>query len=259
MIQNAQWNKLLQSGLTLGALILFGFGFQSALVPAADADHLQVQGFSPLHGWKLDIRGVTGQLVQGEETWELEFLRRSLGMGGFLHNYEYLARRPDDFMYAQIMLNRSGSRFWAFLFRYGTGTAEWELFEGEYVAQRKIKAQPSFLEGYKPLAPLPDYHGRAFRVSSTVADIRPEEGTIQHPDLRLQVFPIAEVEVTESWSEFWSFGIDPHTEHTYLLFFYTITPDTTLLDLWDGRIFSLPLGQAVVTGGEIHVARGSQP
>ena len=238
--------------LWLFGLMLFLSG---ALVTAGAQPEPHIQGASSLRGWTIDVQGSRGAFSADGENWDIEFFNRSLGMSGFLHIMEFVGRKPENFIYLQVFVNDAGNSFWIFAFNYKLGTAQWGFFEGDYGNVRGIEAKPTLMEEYVPTGKVPDYRGQDFRVFSNTAKVSPTQGTISHPELQLSVYPVTQIVVTNSWSEFWSIGIDPQTRHTYLLFFYTISSNTTLIDLWNGRVFGLPLGQATITGGTITVTR----
>ncbi len=234
----------------LGGMILLLLAVPAAL-EAETVPH--IQGTSQVQGWSIDVKGSTGTFTADGESWEIEFIGRSLGLNGFLHTLEFLGRKPDNFIDLQVLVNVSGDSFWIFAFNYKEGRAEWGFFEGDY-DMRGLSAEPTQLDGYAPAGKVPDYQGQDFRISSEASEISPHGGTVSLPELRINVYPITQVKVTEVWSEFWSVGIDPESRHTYFLILYTISPNAVIVDLWTGRVFSLPLGQATITGDTVQLS-----
>jgi hypothetical protein len=214
-----------------------------------------IQGHGLAGRWSMEVHGASGIFVEDGEVWRIEFIFQHLGLNDFAHSLVFLGRKPENFLLLFLDINLVGDSFLAFRFNYKRASLAADQFAGRYDI-RGIEPQPSFLEGYVPRGPVPNYIGRDFHIVSAHSNISPQGGTVTHEELgSLEVFPIYSGVIPSQWSEFWMIGIDHSTEHTYFLMYYDITPNTWIIDLWDGHVRNLPLGKAVVLEGRVTVQR----
>jgi hypothetical protein len=100
---------------------------------------------------------------------------------------------------------------------------------------------------------VPDYIGYDFRVASPYSRISPAEGDVHYEQLQLEVYPVYQVNALNEWNEFWMIGVNPQSLHTYNLIYYSNQHRAWVIDLWNGYVSLLPLGQAIIIGGQVQV------
>lgn len=105
-----------------------------------------------------------------------------------------------------------------------------------------------------PLGRVPNYKGYKFNVSSAISKVDPENGTVKNK-LNLNVYPIYNVIVNPTWSEFWCIGINLSNNHTYHLIYYTISKNMWVIDLWSGQVSARILGKATLFSEEVNIRR----
>jgi len=242
-------------GKTLKKLVLFGFIVLLPVLNIAEAQALpHIQGRSIGYGWTIGVWGSKGTFRADGLTWEIEYIFKNGGLAGFSNTLWFLGRRPDNFALLHIYTNQAGNSFTVLYYNYKDSTYRADQFGGSYDING-LGAASTFMPGYVPRGKVPDYMGLDFLIFSSFSNIVPAGGKVSYPGLQLTIYPVFYVPVTPVWSEIWAIAIDPATQHTYFLIFYTITTEAWVIDLWSGQINNLPLGQVLIAGGQITVAR----
>jgi len=237
----------------MGAVIVLLF-ILLLLVPAPQAqDAPHIIGKSLNYDWEIEVYGSQGVFRADGDEWPIEFFLETPGLGGYLRVLSFLGRKEDNFINVHVFLNYSGEDFFVNYYNYKDNALLVDSFEGSYHII-ELEAAPTLMEGYVPTGKVPNYEGQDFRISSQFAEISPAQGRVFHPQLQLVVYPVYNVVISSSWSEFWMIGVDPSTHHTYFLIFYT-TPSAWVIDLWSGAVEALPLGRAIVIGDYVRVER----
>ncbi len=214
--------------------------------PHASAAQPQLVGSGIQFGWHIELDGGQGNFVADGEQWDLEFYQLTPGLGGYLQALSYIGRKPDNFIQVYVFANHVGTSFFVNYYNYKTNLLRVDQFRGEYRLQ-PMEANPTLIAGYVPQGRAPGYQGQAFHVDSPFAQIQPELGHITHPDLSLdRVYPVQNVVVSPSWSEFWMVGLDVEAQRAYFLIFYSVSEIAWVVDLASGAVDALPLGRAVV-------------
>lgn len=271
LIEEALGVETVRNWVTSAAIV----SFLMVILPV-DASQAQdtpyIIGKSLNYDWEIEVYGSYGVFRADDEEWPIEFYHENLGLNGFLRQLSFLGRKADNFINVDVLVNEGGDSFLVFYYNYKANIQRQAHFKGSYHVEELKGEPPTFIEGYVPVGKVPDYEGQDFRISpdlgvSMFAEITPHEGRITHPELNLVVYPVLNIVVSSTWSEFWMIGIDPSTGHTYFLIFYTppstqsldlTIPSTWVIDLWSGQVKALPLGYAVVTGEHIKVQRDVQ-
>lgn len=225
----------------------------AATLGQAQSSGLHIQGQSP-QGWTINVQGSQGTLQANGQSWTIEFVFRWFGQDGFSNLLWFIGRKPENYLLLFAYVNSVGTDFALWFFDYKQAQGFADGFSGSY-SVGSMQPRPSQLSGYVPRGRVPDYVGLDFRVDSPYAQITPASGTISYKQLQLTVYPVFDALVTTELHEFWMIGIDPTTSHTYHLIFYSNRPQTWVIDLWNGEVSLLPLGQAVITGGTVRISR----
>lgn len=230
----------------LGVLLL-GLGARAPSGP-------YIQGVSQQHGWELALQGPVGTFRVEEETWPIELIFKGLGQAGFANTLWLLGRKADNYVLVFAFVNTAGESFRVWYFDYKRAREASEAFVGEYTISGLLPRPSLWPEGsYVPAGPVPDYVGEDFRVASPYAQVAPAGGTVTYKGLHLEVYPVLQVTVPGAWSEFWAVGWDPVARNAYHLIFYSHRVQAWIIDLRDGGVSLFPLGQAVITGGQVQV------
>jgi hypothetical protein len=228
--------------------------FFAAPMGQAQLGNPHIKGRSA-QGWTIDIQGSRGAFTAYGQTWNVELIFDWLGQSGFFKTIWFLGRRPDNYLLGFVLVNIAGDSFVVWQFDYRNRRLSADRFQGSYdVGGLKIQL-PSSSSGYVPVGPVPGYSGRDFRVQSPIAHVSPPEGRLIYQGTELTVYPVYNLEVGGEFFEFWAIAIDPKTQHTYHLIFYSHQPNGWVVDLWNGVVSFLPLGQASVMGGPVAVHR----
>jgi hypothetical protein len=234
-------------------LLLIGL----AVVTAVALGHAQpgphIQGRSP-QGWTIDVQGSAGTFTADGQPWTIEFVFRWFGQDGFANLMWFIGRKLDNYLLLFAYVNTAGTDFALWFFDYKQTQGKAAGFSGSY-SVGGMQPQPTPIKDYVPRGKVPNYAGLDFRVDSAYAQITPISGAISYKHLQLVVYPIFHTLVMPGSDEFWMIGIDPRTDHTYHLIFYSNRPQTWVVDLWSGEVNLLPLGQAIITGGPVQVSR----
>lgn len=236
--------RLLLIGLVVIAAVALG---QAQL----SGSHIQGQSSQ---GWAIDVQGSQGTFTANGQSWTIEFIFRWFGQDGFANLLWFVGRKPENYLLLFAYVNAVDSDFGVWFFDYKQAQSFADGFSGSYDVG-SMYPYPSQLPNYVPKGRVPDYIGLDFRVDSPYAQITPVSGTISYKQLQLTVYPVFHAPVPPESQEFWMVGIDPKTNHTYHLIFYSNRPQTWVVDLWSGEVSLLPLGQAIVTGGIVHISR----
>lgn len=216
-----------------------------------------LQGTSTGYGWTISVSGSQGTFQADGVEWQIEYIFQSAGFSGFKHALWFLGRKSDNLMLLHVYVDDAGTSFLGIYYNYKERTQKAERFVGEY-GIAGLSIQPTRIEDYVPHGRIPTYAGESFRISSPHSNLSPLGGTVSYQGLDLTVYPVFNVIVTPTWSEFWSIGIDPHTQHTYFLIYYSISPSAWTVDLWSGQVTSAILGQAVLNGGQVTVEHNAE-
>lgn len=213
-----------------------------------------IQGKSDQYGWEIEVQGSLGTFKDGDETWKIELIYMGLGQDGFAYTPWFLGRKSDDYILLFPFIDTTGTNFYLWKFDYKKAEAVLDVFNGDYTISG-MEAQPSRIAGgYIPVGEVPDYVGLDFRVSSPYARLSPAGGTVSYEELQLQVYPIYNAIISRWLSEFWAIGINSETNHTYHIIFYSDRVDSWVIDLSRGGVSLLPLGKAIITGGQVQVS-----
>lgn len=211
-------------------------------------------GTSTWEHWKMNIKGNKGTLEVDGKVWNIEYIfKQDKAFSGFKHTYWFLAREKDDFAYFAVYANEEGNRWIGSFYSYKDafhGRAE--MFVGNYNATG-LSAEPTQMPGYYPEGKIPDYKGRDFIIATDRAHITPQGGTAMGG--KIKVFPIVHQRITPSWNEIWAIGVEPETNHTYLMIFYDISSNVWIVDLWTGEVTSQQLGQVFFKEGDVETHR----
>lgn len=234
----------------LGFILLIG-GLAIAGAQAQSGPHIQGKSSQ---GWTIDVQGAQGTFTASGQTWAVEVIFDWLGYGGFAKSLWFLGRRPDNYLLGFALLNFAGDTFVIWQYDYKQRLLVADRFQGSY-AIGGMTIRPTPVPGFVPAGKVPDYSGWDFRVDSPYAQVTPVEGRVSYEGLELIVYPVYNVEVGGEFQEFWAIGIDPKTQHTYHLIFYSYQPHTWVIDLWSGAVSLLPLGRAVLGEGKVQVSR----
>lgn len=235
---------LLSSILLVGLLVIAG-------AQAQTGPHIQGKGSQ---GSFIDVQGSQGTFSFNGQSWPIEFVFKWLGQDGFANLMWFLGRKSDDYLLLFAYVNTAGENFAVWYFDYKQATGSADAFSGDY-SVGAMQAMPTALSGYLPEGKIPDYSGQEFRVDTPYAQLTPAGGKVSYEELQLVVYPVFDNVVSQQLSEFWMIGIDASTKHTYHLIFYTDRDQAWLVDLWRGQISLLPLGRAVISGGNVRIAR----
>lgn len=228
-----------------------------------------IKGISSRYGWEIEIKeDGKGTIKIGDELWDIEYTSKSLALNGFVQMLDFIGRKDDNFILVYIELNHVGDEFLIWVYDYKAASELGATAKGHYdlsAASFIENPQPTYMEGYFPKGKVPDYKGVNFRIDSSHVTMTPEGGRLsyheQGENLELLLWPVYDVHVSSSWEEIWTIGIDPETNHSYLMIFYTpahsdpSTWDETLAwvtDLWSTEKKALPLGAVEILGGEVY-------
>jgi len=217
-----------------------------------------IQGKSDQYGWEIDVQGSRGIFRADGEEWLIEFYHETPGLGKFLYVMSFLGRKQDNFINLDVYVNENGHYFVIFFYNYKANILRDDEFHGSYdiVRMHADPTYPTYRESYVPVGKVPDYEGQDFIISSEYAEITPVSGRISYEKLQLQVYPVYNIIVWPPyWSEFWAIGINPTGDHAYLLLLYSNSSHSWVINLWNGKVEALPLGQAIITGDKISVKR----
>jgi hypothetical protein len=231
--------------------------FGCVLIFAGVLNHAQpgphIQGQSP-QGWTIDVQGSRGTFTASGQAWSVEVIFDWLGQTGFVKTLVLVGRQPDSYLLNFALVNFAGEEFVVWHYDYKKRLLVADRFQGSYDISG-LTIQPTPVPGYVPLGKVPDYSGQDFRVDSQYAQVTPVEGRVSYEDLSLIVYPVYNAEVGGAFYEFWAIGIDPRTQQTYHLIFYSDRPQAWVIDLWSSEVSILPLGQAILLGRQVQVTR----
>lgn len=222
----------------------------------------QIFGNALEANWTISVNGTSGTFLIDNKTWNIEFFGEFPGQNSFERLLSFFGREADNFIRLDVFLNSFDTRFLVFYYDYKAEILVHEEFEGTTRVGNLIP-QPNFVQGYLPSGAIPDYtnpenppffEGQDFDLSSPFANVTPEGGTVSYQGLQLQVFPVLNVVISESWSEFWTIGVDVNTCKSYFLQFY-LTQSSFIFDLESGEVQTAPLGGAQLVGGDLLVQR----
>ena len=231
---------------------LFALGLLFSLsLRAENSNHISGDGVK--QDWHISINGSEGTFTVEDRTWILEYFQTTPGLNEYARMLSFLGREDDNFTRVDIFLDFIGEDFIVYYYDYKNGTLEFDNFKGSY-SVNELSERPDFMEGYLPKGKVPDYDGQDFVLKTEFADVTSAAGTVSYKGLNLKVFPVYNVVISPTWSEFWTIGIAPDTGHTYFLIFYR-TQSAWLVDLWSGEVRVLPLGEAEVLSDDVLIKR----
>lgn len=244
----------MRKGLLMLIMVIAAGALSLSLPEVSRAEFVPfITGQSINFGWTVDVHGPNGTFTAGGETWAIEFRQETPGLNGFLRLLSFMGRQSSNFITLDVFVNHSGDSFIAYYYNYRANELVSDRFSGKYQIA-DLQPAPTYMKGYVPEGAVPGYSGQDFSISSNYAHISPAQGRIAHPRYPLTVYPVHNVVVSSSWAEFWMIGIDPATQHTYFLIFYTV-PGTWVIDLWSGEVEVVDLGTATVTGDHKEIQR----
>lgn len=222
----------------------------------------QIFGNALAADWTISVNGTSGTFVIDNHTWNIDFFQETPGLNGFRRLLSFFGREPDNFIRLDVFMDDVGTDFLVFYYDYQENILLNQRFEGSYRVGT-IVAQPNFVDGYLPLAEIPTYinpenapsfEGEDFVISSSFTEVSPKGGTVDYQGLQLQVFPVLNVVISSTWSEFWSVGVDVNTCKSYFIQFYR-TQSSFIIDLESGNVITAPLGRAELLGGDVSASR----
>lgn len=253
-------SRLWLVGLLPSLLLMVGALIAPTPIQGQGEETPFIRGHGLGYGWLIDIQGPSGTFQANGITWRVELIfQQENSIRSSTYTLWFLGRKPDNFIELYIDLDhQSGDTFFVHYYNYREGSYQVEQFSGRYDLDG-FDPSPSFMASYTPRGKIPDYEGRNFLIDSEYTYLTPEEGQITYEDkLQLAVYPVFYGAVTPTWREVWAIAVEPSSRHTYFLIFYTITPNTWVLDLWSGELQLLPLGQVVITGDFVIVSRDAR-
>ena len=205
---------------------------------------LEGRGFG--YGWVLQIHRDEGRFQAGSTVWPIEYVGTYRPFGGYKHGLIFLGRLFQSFCLLFVEANDTGTEFWVGYYDFRENRLRHDRFAGNYDVQDLVNTEPtpSRMPGFNP-SPIPRYTGPAFRIASPSATVTEEGGVVHTDSLHLQIYPLLYMPDTPSWQELWAYGTsqNPEDPAVYFMVFYSVRPDTWLLNLVSGQTQLLPLGR----------------
>jgi len=233
----------------VGFILLVG-GIAS---PNYSQETSSIDGTSINSDWSISVAGNSGTFFDGNEEWEIEFFLETGGLNGFSRLLSFLGRKPENFIRVDVFIDSFGDNFLVYLYDYKRDLLESQAFAGTY-SLGDLDNGVTLMEGYIPRGTIPDYVGKDFVIDSPTADISPERGAVELDGADIVIFPVYYIEVSATWKEFWSVGINPETGRTYMIQSY-LSPVSWVIDLWDGTVRTLEIGGALVSDVDVNIER----
>ena len=218
---------------------------------AQDTDF--ISGHAASENWQVDISGNSGTISIDGKVWNIEYFQKTPGLNGFAQVLSFVGREDENFIRVDVFVNSIGEDFLIFYYDYKQNALESDRFEGSYRVG-ELDNSVSRLEGYLPRGLVPSYTGQDFVIESEIAQVTANSGVINFDGREITVYPVRNVVVSESWSEFWSVGIDRDSGRSYFMIFFR-TDTGFLLDLWTGEISEVRFGEALLTGENVVIER----
>jgi len=263
--------KILCIQIGLITLFLILFTFQSLIttdgvVSFSPSSYWHIQGTSVTSRWGIDVTisvggNTTGTFEADGVVWDdVQYVYKTPGLGGYPNMIWLLGRKDNNYILLFVYAHDVGSEFGIWYFNYkgsfsdGYSSLLFDYFSGSYNVSGGITPNPAVWSFYVPFGKVPYYRGYKFEVSSINSEVTPENGVVRNI-LNLNVYPIYNVVVDPTWSEFWAIGIDPSNNHTYHLIYYTNSSRGWVIDLWNGRTEAMDIGQATLFGENVDIKR----
>ena len=218
---------------------------------AQESDH--ISGQAAVENWQIEISGTTGTFAIDGKVWDIEFFQKTPGLNGFSQLLSFIGREEENFVRVDVFLNSIGEEFLIFYYDYKQNLLINDRFSGSYrVGDLSSDVTP--IEGYLPKGVVPTYTGQDFVIESETAQVTANSGTVFFEGSEITVYPVRNIIVSPSWSEFWTVGVDRETGRSYFIIFFR-TETGFLLDLWTGEIAEINFGSAILTGTEVVIER----